>query len=131
MIECAKCTSVLLLPEEFTFYYYCRVYFSPLFPRDCSVLYNHKSTSMYYQILYFLQGTEDRYQFSNFIKSYCHCYIWIQSELSFLMSTNKPSISSAVLEIATWILRKYYQMSTSCLELWPANCFMWLFFSFL
>ena len=31
----------------------------------------------------------------------CHCHIWIQHEKCIQMSTNKPSIGSVVLEIAS------------------------------
>ena len=42
-----------------------------------------------------------------FPTSNCHGHIWIQHEKCIQMSTNKPSIGAVVLEIASWILRKY------------------------
>ena len=41
-----------------------------------------------------------------------HCHILIQHEKYIQMSTNKPSIGSAVLELVLVSLRKYHQLST-------------------
>ena len=43
--------------------------------------------------------------FKKFQKSNFHCHIWIQHEKCIQMSTNKPSIGSVFLKIASWILR--------------------------
>ena len=56
----------------------------------------------------------DRTNFQAYFPPKCHisifnCYIWICNEKYIQMSTNKPSISPVVVEIAPRILRKYYQ----------------------
>ena len=47
---------------------------------------------------------------SKWKKIHFTCHIWIDNEKCIQMSTNKPSISSVVLEIAPWIWRKICQI---------------------
>ena len=46
--------------------------------------------------------------YRNVQNSNFHCHIWIQQEKCNQMSTNKPSIGSVFLEIASWILGKIF-----------------------